>query len=79
MRSDTKYMAMLETTELQETNAEKKELEKQMGFSYRSIIGEMVFVMVFAHADLSFCMTKLLQFNKNPAKCHYQAGKQVFA
>ena len=43
MQSDSKYMAMLETTERPTTDTEKKELEKQMGFSYWSIIGELVF------------------------------------
>lgn len=79
IRSDSKYMAMLETSETPETDHERKELERQMGFSFRSVIGELVFAMVIARAELSFVITKLSQFNKNPAKCHYQAAKHVFA
>ena len=78
MRSDPKYVAMLETADTPTTDKERKDLEKQMGFSYRSIVGELVFAMVIARADLSYCITKLSQWNKNPAKCHYQAGKQVY-
>jgi hypothetical protein len=38
-------------------------LEKKMGFSHRSGIGQLVYPMVCCHPDLSFATVKLSQYN----------------
>jgi len=79
IRADSKYMAMLETADRPRTAKEVQELETQMGFGYRNVIGEMVFAMVIARPDLSFTTTKLSQYNQGAAKAHYQAAKCAWA
>jgi hypothetical protein len=57
---------------------EERELETQMGFSYRQAIGELIFAMTICQLDISPAVIKLSQYSQAPAKCHYQAVKAVF-
>ena len=49
-----------------------------MGFGYRQAIGELVYPMTICRPDISAAVIKLSQYSAKPAKCHYQALKQVF-
>jgi hypothetical protein len=44
-----------------------------MGFSYRQVIGEIIYPMMKCRPDISFHATKLSQYMDNPAAIHYQA------
>ena len=78
MRADSQYQATLETTEGPTEPHEQQQLEEQMGFSYRQAIGELIYAMTTNRIDISAATIKLSQYSNNPAKCHYQAVKQVF-
>jgi hypothetical protein len=79
MRTETAFMATLELTEGPVEEHEKKALEKEMGFSYRQVIGEAIFAMTICRIDISPAIIKLSQYSEKPAKCHYQALKNLFA
>jgi hypothetical protein len=78
MRQDSAYHAILETELRPETEEEKENLEKIMGFSYRQAIGELIFAMTVCRLDIATAVIKLSQYSANPTKAHYQAAKQVF-
>ena len=50
-----------------------------MNFNYQQAIGELIFAMTVCWADISPAVIKLSQYISNPARCHYQAVKHVFA
>jgi hypothetical protein len=79
MRTETAFMAALELTEGPTDEHEKKALEKEMGFSYRQVIGEAIFAMTICRIDISPSIIKLSQYSEKPAKCHFQALKNLFA
>jgi hypothetical protein len=72
-------MATLELTEGPTNEKEKQALKKEMGFSYRQAIGEAIFAMTICRIDISPAIIKLSQYSEKPAKCHYQALKNLFA
>ena len=79
MRTDSKFLAEIETTQGPTSTKEQKRLEQDMQFSYRQAIGELIFAMTVCRADIAPAVIKLSQYSAAPAKCHYQAVKQVFA
>ena len=72
-------MATLELAEGPTDEKEKQALEQNMGFSYRQAIGEAIFAMTICRIDISPAIIKLSQYSEKPAKCHYQALKNLFA
>lgn len=78
MHNDTKYLAEIENSTGPTDNKEKDKLEKEMGFSYRRGIGELIYAMVTTRPDISFAVIKLSQYASSPAKIHYDAVKQIF-
>ena len=77
MRTDSKYLAELELSYGPEDPKEQQELEKQMGFNYRQVIGEAIFAMMLCRIDIATAVIKLSQYSSQPAKCHYQAAKAL--
>ena len=57
---------------------DKRKLEKEMGFSYCTAIGRLIYAMVTCRPDISFAVTKLSQYANQPAPCHFTAVKNVF-
>jgi hypothetical protein len=39
----------------------------------------VVYALIVARPEISFATTKLSQYSSNPAQCHYEATRQVFA
>jgi Reverse transcriptase (RNA-dependent DNA polymerase) len=79
MQSSPQFHAQLEIP-LQPLNPQQQQdHEKQAGFSYRAAIGELIYALITARPDISYCTTKLAQYSANPQPCHYNAVKQVFA
>ena len=68
----------LERNQCPQNDGERKEIKEEMGFSYRSAIGELLFAYVLFHPDIGYDMTELSKFSHNPARCHYIAVKRVF-
>ena len=70
---DKDKLRELETTTGPEDPVDKKKLEDEFGFKYRTCTGELIFAMVTCRPDISFAILKLTQYNHKPARCHYQA------
>ena len=56
----------------------KANLEKEMGFSYRQSIGEILLAAITCRPDILYSVIKLSQYNNKPAKIHYIAPKRIF-
>ena len=52
-------------------------LEKQFGFSYRSLLGELMYSYVICRLDIGYILTKLSQFSQAPAAIHYSCLKRI--
>ena len=68
----------LETTIGPTDTKEVADLEKDMGFSYRAAIGELIFAMVTCRPDITFPVVKLSQYSTHPAPCNFTAVKNIF-
>jgi hypothetical protein len=79
VRNDSVYQSNLELSYGPDNIKEQRELETQMGFSYRQAIGELIFPMTICRLNTSPAVIKLSQYSHTPAKCHYQAVRAVFA
>ena len=79
IQSTSAYQTTLETTPCPTTPAEQQICQDEAGFSYRAAIGELIYALITARPDISFCTTKLSQYSANPAPCHYTAVKHIFA
>ena len=62
-----------------EGSKEAKSLEKKFGFTYRGIIGELIFAFVTTRVDIGAAVTTLAQYNTSPGEDHYRAAQQVMA
>ena len=71
--ADPTYIQNLEKAQTPVTETQQKQLQQQMGFSYRQVIGELLYPMVKCRPDIAFHTTKLSQYMANPASEHYQA------
>ena len=76
MISDTKYQENIETAE-PANDDELLELEKKYKFSYRQIIGELIYAMVTCRPDISYPLIKLSQYCTTPSKLHFEAAQQI--
>ena len=78
LTSDSKIMRELEETTGPTNPIDKRKMEKEMGFSYRTAIGKLIYAMVTCRPDISFAVTKLSQYANQPAQCHFTTVKNVF-
>jgi Reverse transcriptase (RNA-dependent DNA polymerase) len=77
MRTESKYLSDLETNEGPEDVRAQQDLERQMGFNYRQVIGEAIFAMTLCRIDIAPAVIKLSQYSSRPHKYHYQAAKAL--
>jgi len=56
---------------------QQRALHLKMGFSYRQLMGEIMYPMVKCRPDISPHTIFLSQFMDNPGKAHYQSLKEV--
>jgi hypothetical protein len=62
------------------TSANPTELlkyEVTAGFSYRSVLGAIIYVYVVARPDIGFAVTLLARFSDHPAKIHFDALRRL--
>jgi hypothetical protein len=59
-----------------DTNDQKR-LERQMGLSYRSGVGQLSHAMVCCRPDLSYAVMKLAQASICPSKAHFDGVRHV--
>ena len=57
--------------------AEYSDLETAAGFSYRSVLGALIYAYVVARPDIGYAVTTLARFSAHPAKVHYDALRRV--
>jgi hypothetical protein len=48
---------------------------KEMGFSYRTLLGELLYAYITARPDIGYAIATLAKFANAPAKIHYQRLK----
>jgi hypothetical protein len=60
-----------------EGTSEHIQLEKQHGFSYRTLLGELLFAYVCARPDIGYSVTTLSKFSQCPAAVHYHYLKGI--
>jgi hypothetical protein len=77
--SDSKWIQQLETAACPTTSHEQIMLKEKMGFSYRQVIGEVIYPMMKARPDICFHATKLSQYMENPGELHYLALRELCA
>ena len=78
MNHDKRYMRELESAVgPTEVNAHAL-LQKEMDFSYRQAMGEILFAAITCRPDILYSIIKLSQYNNKPARIHYIAVKRVF-
>ena len=54
-----------------EGTIEHSVLEKKYGFSYRTLLGEMMYAYITARPDIGYAITTLSKFSSSPDDCHY--------
>jgi hypothetical protein len=52
-------------------------LEKEMGFAYRTLLGELLYAYVTTRPDIGFAITTLAKFASSPDQIHYLKLKGV--
>ena len=60
-----------------EKSPEAKELARQKGFSYRNLLGELIFAYVICRLDIGYAVCLLARFSGNPHAEHFDALKGV--
>ncbi|KAI2489070.1 gag-polypeptide of LTR copia-type [Fragilaria crotonensis] len=53
------------------------EYEDNAGFSYRSILGCVIYVYVVARIDIGFAVTLLARFSDHPVKIHFDSLRRL--
>jgi Reverse transcriptase (RNA-dependent DNA polymerase) len=64
---------MQHATGFPEGSPEHRALEEKFRFSYRNVIGELVWVFIVGRIDLGFSIGFMTRFSAAPAPIHYQA------
>ena len=60
-----------------ESTPEHRAIERQAGFSYRQVLGEIIYAYVICRVDIGFAAVFLSRFSQAPALEHYLALKNV--
>ena len=53
------------------------QLQEEMGFGYRNLLGALIFACVICRLDIGYSMSLLSRYSEYPAKCCYQGLKSV--
>ncbi|KAI2510494.1 hypothetical protein MHU86_3914 [Fragilaria crotonensis] len=75
--STTQQMFDDYATAPRDDTAESRDLETAAGFSYRSVLGALIYAYVVARPDIGYAVTTLARFSDHPAKVHYDALRRV--
>ena len=78
MNHDKRYMTELESAIGPTDILAHALLQKEMEFSYRQAIGELLFAAITCRLDILYNIIKLSKYNNKPARIHYTAVKRVF-
>ena len=65
------------TTAPRDGTAPYRDLETAAGFSYRSVLGALIYAYAVARPDIGYAVTTLARFSDHPAQIHYDALRRV--
>jgi hypothetical protein len=54
-----------------EGSTEHRTLQKEIGCSYRQVLGELTYAYVVGSVDISYAVTLLARYSSTPDRCHY--------
>ena len=57
---------------------ELSSVEKEMGFTYRQGIGELLYALIMCRPDISYPVIKLSQYSTRPARIHFEAVRGIY-
>jgi hypothetical protein len=60
-----------------EGTKEHEELQSKSGFSYRTLLGEMMFAYVSCRPDIGYAVTLMSKYGSNPTAYHYSCLKNI--
>ena len=60
-----------------EGTAHHTALEKKMGFSYRNLLGELMYAYMTCRFDIGYAVTTLSKFSTSPSEFHYKLLKTI--
>jgi hypothetical protein len=60
-----------------EHTPEHAALESELGFSYRTLLGEILYAYVVCRPDIGYAITTLSKFSKAPSRIHFSALKRL--
>ena len=60
-----------------EGTKEHAELEAKSGFSYRILLGEMIYAYVTCRPDIGYAITLMSKFGSSPSPFHYKCLKDI--
>ena len=60
-----------------EKTPEAKEIVSKKGFSYRNVLGELIFAYVICRLDIGYSVCLLARFSDRPHKEHFDALKGI--
>jgi hypothetical protein len=60
-----------------EGTKEHEELQSKSGFSYRTLLGEMMFAYVSCRPDIGYAVTLMSKYGSNPSAYHYSCLKNI--
>ena len=78
LKCDKDFMTKLETEPGSKDPQRIHDLEKQVGYKYRTATGELIFAMVTCRPDVGFAVMKLSQFNNCPTATHFEAILDIY-
>ena len=61
----------------EKTPEANKEIVSKKGFSYRNVLGELIFAYVICHLDIGYSICLLARFSDRPHEEHFDALKGI--
>ena len=77
MKCYNQYITEIQAVKGPEDKKEKKALEKKNGFSYRQLLGELIYAYTICCLDIAVPIITFSQHAGAPADVHYKALNQV--
>ena len=77
LRSDVLNQLAKEAPGPKEGTKEHRELQEKRGFSYRTLLGEMMFAYVSCRLDIGYAITLMSKYSSHPSEFHYNSLKSI--
>jgi hypothetical protein len=77
LSTDVLHQLQSHTNGPNEGTIEHKKLQEKQGFSYRSLLGEIMYAYVSCRPDIGYAITLLSKYGSNPSAYHYHCVKHI--